>query len=269
MIPWLACAISRTPSRSRALAGLLNCHTSVHDSVTNQIRAIPTCYQAWDPDTIFDGPTGSAMVLGYLSSIWETVRHGGGGITGPTQEVFSDGQGEMYSDNIAYSDGFYKAAIRIVSTPNDTDLLYGSPPIGYYGMCGWGARASQGAKATFVAGVFKVGVEVSETFREPPIFVNHEKSMFVTPMGAQRNVFWWHLKKGIDAYVTGFGRATGFGFTSEPGYKYHWNPNSGGWNGDDLFVDTTPGRYVNGCLVTDRIVEGTPSENPDQGGPVG
>lgn len=169
----------------------------------------------------------STVMLGYLNSIWRELKGSPIGFIIPAR-VIDSGFASLFG-TFAYPRILGVTLNLELPVPIDTDMIFGRVPQYYLGMCGFGAiRGSAGAVGV---GPFVIG---GGTVTEPPlygetIFINHPNHRFIPATDKTPNMFWWHLKPGVQGILNIFSEAPDnagcitFTDTADP-YTQGFNP---------------------------------------------
>lgn len=208
---------------------------------------LDTCYDAWDWVSLEDNPSGSALVLGYLANIWNAVcAPAQPGVNNGGQQVAGSG---FVDTKVPGGNGrFAYAILDLDPLPPSIDLVFGSNPLIYPGVCGFGVTQDEGSVVSVGGGQFNVGVaELPPAFGESR-FINHQQTIWVPPSPVL-NLFWWNLKPNVTGTLTIYSSSVGNGFVAGPrvvGPFWHWNPIAGGWVGNDQVSNSLHPLY-DGC----------------------
>lgn len=220
------------------------------------VSQIDTCVNTLDDLDPFNGPVGTAMVLGYLSNIWERVcapRDSGRGQAGDELQ----GQGSVDLNGFPGGGQIAFATILCTTIPNDIDMVFGKEPLAYLGTCGFGSTGTTIPKFGGFGGTLFGDFGVTEVAYGRMEFINHKYTIW-HPANPGLNTFWWNLKPGVKATIQVTAQSPGNGASCQYGLWRHWNPMAGGWSGpdEDTAILSRQEGLLDGCGYNVSIPEG-------------
>lgn len=193
---------------------------------------LETCVNTPEYLDLFQGPSFTTMILGYLANIWnvtcapEAAQQQAFGVPNQRLDGYIDMSAQPTGTQISV------ASISITEVPPDTDMVFRKSDILFLGYCGFGATRTTGTFIQTGAGAISVFASQSPVYFHESKFINHANTIWFPPK-PQCNVFWWSLKRGVVADISVEGTSTGSGASTQWGPWMHFNPMRGGWNAQD------------------------------------